>query len=414
MPKQGGPVSGVMLGLDLGTKFIKVAEVAARGNTLELLSAGIVPSPANLFAGDVISDPELAGATIRALLQQIGVHTNKVVASVRGQTSLVVRIIEVPKMREEEVADAMRWEVERHVPFAATGGVAMDYALLQPMEMVPDDGTAEVLLAVAEESLVKTLVDVIESAGLEPVALDIEPLALGRCFVSKDPDLKEKTIAILQMGARTSELTIISEDNPHLTRNLGIGGDNLTVAISNALGIREEEAEKIKKRHGEILLDKLGTLPSPPTPSREEEEEEAPFFPFTPPSAYELPAEELEEEKAPPPKMEEEPSKIGEVKEEVFNAMLPILGDMVNELRRSFEYMRARIGELQVEKLILTGGGALLPNIDKFFSLELGIPTEIGDPLKGLEINPRLSPLYIKEISPLLSPAIGLALRDFV
>ncbi len=112
--------------------------------------------------------------------------------------------------------------------------------------------------------------------------------------------------------------------------------------------------------------------------------------------------------------MEEEPSKIEEIEEEVFNAMLPILGDMVNELRRSFEYMRARMGELQVEKLILTGGGALLPNIDKFFSLELGIPTEIGDPLKGLEINPRLSPLYIKEISPLLSPAIGLALRDFV
>ncbi len=285
MPKQGGPVSGVMLGLDLGTKFIKVAEVAARGSSVELLTAGIVPSPANLFAGDVISDPELAGATIRALLQQIGIHTNKVVASVKGQTSLVVRIIEVPKMREEEVADAMKWEVERHVPFAATGGVAMDYALLQPMEMVPDDGTAEVLLAVAEESLVRTLVDVIESAGLEPVALDIEPLALGRCFVSKDPDLRGKTIAILQMGARTSELTLISEDNPHLTRNLGIGGDNLTAAISNALGIREEEAEQIKKRHAKILVDKLGTVPSPPTPSREEEEEEAPFFPFPPPPA---------------------------------------------------------------------------------------------------------------------------------
>ncbi|MGB9608359.1 MAG: type IV pilus biogenesis protein PilM, partial [bacterium] len=104
MPKNGGPASGIMLGLDLGSKFIKVAEISARGGELELLSAGILPTPSGLFSGDAIIDPQGAAEVIKALLQQVGVHTNKVVISAKGQTSVVVRIIEVPKMREEELA----------------------------------------------------------------------------------------------------------------------------------------------------------------------------------------------------------------------------------------------------------------------------------------------------------------------
>jgi len=411
MPKPGGPASGTMLGLDLGSKFIKVAEVNAKGGELELLSAGILPTPSGLFSGDTIIDPQGAAEIIKALLQQVGVHTNKVVISAKGQTSVVVRIIEVPKMREEELADAMRWEIERHVPFAATGAVTMDYAPLQSMDTIPDEGTGEVLMAVAEEGLIKALVDTVELAGLEPVAIDIEPLALGRCYVSKDQELRDKTIAILQMGARSSELTVIGQDNPRLTRTLTIGGNNITSAIGNALGVSDEEAEKIKKRYAAIFPEKLGVSSFAPTPTTPPPaEEESPFFPFS--SAYELPPEE---ETPPPQRVEREaPAEEKELSESVFEAILPILGDMVNELRRSFEYIRSRAGEMEIEKMIVSGGGALIKNINKFFQQELAIPVEIGDSLKGMKINPRLSPLYLNEISPLLAVAIGLAIRDFV
>lgn len=417
MPRDGGPVSGIMLGIDLGSKFIKVAEVSARGGELELLSAGILPTPSGLLSGDAIVDPQGVAEVLRAMLQQIGVRTNKVVMSVKGQTSVVVRIIEVPKMREDELADAMRWEIERHVPFASTGAVAMDYAPLQPMDTIPEEGTGEVLLAVAEEGLVKSIVDALELAGLEPVAIDIEPLALGRCFVSKDPQLKGASVAILQMGARSSELTLIAQDNPRLTRTLNIGGNNLTSAIGNALGVSDEEAEKIKKRYASIIVEKLGASTyASPTITPPAPEEEAPFFPFTP-SAYELPPEEpLSPPLGEPVEKEEKelPSEEKEIREEVFEAMLPVLGDMVNELRRSFEYIRTRAEDMQIERMIVSGGGALIKDIDKFFAQELGIPVEIGDSLKGMKLNPRLSAGYLGEISPLLSVAIGLAIRDFV
>lgn len=419
MPKNGGPASGIVLGLDLGSKFIKAVEVSSKGGELELLSAGIVPTPAGLFSGDVIVDPQGTAEVIRALLQQIGTHTNKVVMTVKGQTSLVVRIIEVPKMKEEELADAMRWEIERHVPFASTGAVTMDYAPLQPMDTVPDEGTGEVLMAVAEEGLIKAVVDTLELAGLEPLAIDIEPLALGRCFVSKDPLLKNSTVAILQMGARSSDLTVIGFDNPRLTRILNIGGNNITSAIGNALGVSDEEAEKIKKRYAAILVDKLGTSTFGAPPVSPPPEEEPPFFPFTP--AYELPPEETfpaptETPPAPeqPTPQKEIPGEEEKIVEEVFEAMLPVLGDMVNELRRSFEYIRTREGDIQIERMIICGGGALIKDIDKFLSQELGVVAEIGDPLKGVKINPRLSQGYIGEISPLLAVAIGAAIRDFV
>ncbi len=408
MPRNGGPVSGIMLGIDFGSKFIKVAEVSARGGELELLSAGILPTPSGLLSGDAIVDPQGAAETIKTLLQQVGVHTNKVVITVKGQTSVVIRIIEVPKMREDELADAMRWEIERHVPFASTGAVAMDYAPLQPMSTIPEEETGEVLLAVAEEGLIKAVVDSLELAGLEAVVIDIEPLALGRCFVGKDPELKGRTVAILQMGARSSELTVIGYDNPRLTRTLNIGGNNLTSAIGNALSVSDEEAEKIKKRYAAILVEKLGV----PTPTLPPAEEEAPFFPFSP--TYELPPEETPPSRVETPPERELPADEKEIREEVFEAMLPILGDIVNELRRSFEYVRSRAEELQIERLIVSGGGALIRDIDKFFSRELGVPTEVGDPLKGMKLNPRLSPAYLREISPLLSVAIGSAIRDFV
>lgn len=411
MPKDGGPVSGTMLGLDLGSKFIKVAEVSARGGELELLSAGILPSPADLFSGDVIVDPQGAAEVIKTLLQQVGVHTNKVVMTVKGQTSVVIRIIEVPKMKEEELADAMKWEIERHVPFASTGSVAMDYAPLQPMDLIPEEGTGEVLLAVAEEGLINAAVETLELAGLEPIAIDIEPLALGRCLVSKEPQLKGQGVAILQIGARSSELTVIGNDNPYLTRTLNIGGNNLTSAIGNALGVSDEEAEKIKKRHATILVEKLGVStvsPTPPPPSPPSEEE-SPFFPFAS-GAYELTPEET----YPPEEKKELPAEEKDLREEVFEAMLPVLGDMVNELRRSFEYIRTRVGELGMDRMIVSGGGALIKNIDKFFSKELGIPVEVGNSLRGMKLNPRLSPSYLGEISPLLTVAIGAAIRDFV
>jgi type IV pilus assembly protein PilM len=102
-------------------------------------------------------------------------------------------------------------------------------------------------------------------------------------------------------------------------------------------------------------------------------------------------------------------------KREIYDAMLPVLGELVTEIRRSLEYYRSRHEGAEVHRLILVGGTARLPGLPEFLSEELGIPAERGDPVVPLTVaNPHLSDELLHELSPVLAVAIGLAVRDLM
>src|SRR5262249_54740999 len=143
----------------------------------------VLPTPSDAISGTEIIDPVSLGRTLRQLFAQAGIKARKVVTSVAGQSSLVVRIIEVPKMTAKELQETMKWEVERHGPFAADQTV-MDCQPLSSPDEVPEGQNMEVLLAVAQEGLVAKHLAAISAAGLTPSAIDIEPLAVSRPLVS--------------------------------------------------------------------------------------------------------------------------------------------------------------------------------------------------------------------------------------
>src|SRR5687767_4183014 len=178
LKKSGGPV----VGLDIGSSFIKACEIDVRGGKANLRGICVLPTPPEALANTEIVDPVALGKVIKAVLQQSGIKAKKVVTCVAGQSSLVVRIIEVPKMTRNELAETMKWEIERHVPFAAEQ-VVMDYQPLVPPEDVPEGQNMEVLLAVAQEALVMRHVEAVQAAGLQPLAIDIEPLAVSRSLL---------------------------------------------------------------------------------------------------------------------------------------------------------------------------------------------------------------------------------------
>ncbi|HEU4752913.1 MAG TPA: pilus assembly protein PilM, partial [Armatimonadota bacterium] len=131
--KAGGPV----VGLDIGTNFIKACEIDCRGGKPHLRGIAVLPTPPEAVANNEITDPVTLGKTIKQVLSQAGIKARQVVTAVAGQSSLVVRIIEVPKMTRAELQETMKWEIERHVPFAAEQ-VVMDYQPLVSPEEVPD------------------------------------------------------------------------------------------------------------------------------------------------------------------------------------------------------------------------------------------------------------------------------------
>jgi len=177
---------GPVIGLDIGTQQIKFVEMRPTKSGLTVTSLGVGATPFGVLQNNIITDPQLMGQTIRQLLKESGATAKRVIGTVAGQSAVVIRIIEVPKMTELELKETMKWEVERHVPFAPSETV-IDYHLLPSLDPQNDSNpNMEVLLAVAQQDIVNNYIDTVYAAKLDPVAIDIEPLAAARAIIEVD------------------------------------------------------------------------------------------------------------------------------------------------------------------------------------------------------------------------------------
>jgi len=422
-----------VLGLDIGTSRIKFVEARMGRAGPVVLNAGIGMTPRDTIANGVIVDPDTLGAAVRQLLAEHGVRTNNVISSVASQSSLVVRPIEVPRMTREELTNTMQWEVDRHIPFAASE-VVMDFEPLVPPEELPEDAqNMEVLLAVAQEDMVERHVQTLYNAGLEPLALDVEPLSACRSLIdiNADEGAYERTYALLNIGANTTDLSIIRRGLLSFTRPIPLAGDNITNAIAESLGYEFHEAERAKLEEGTVYVQGAPALEAPrapePAPQRPPEvivrppEEEGEESDTDRGRVFDLGAESGPTEQPP----EQEPPKTslpavhaaggGGPGRQVYDAMLPTLVEMVTEIRRSVEYYVNRFPESRVDRILLFGGTARLPHFAEFLGNEVGMEVEVGDPFRRLEIDEGSVPVEaVRDNACFMPIVVGLAIRDLI
>jgi len=246
-----------ILALDIGTRFIKAAELRLSKGIISLLNVAVRPTPANVLNSNQILDPVGLGRAVREMLAVNKIKTKNVIVSVSGQSSVVVRPIELPKMSRKELNDTMKFEVERHIPFTADE-VVMDYApLIEPDELPEDESNMKVLLAVAQEELIKSYLKVIQAAGLKPVAMDVEILSVVRALLDIHNDTfgYTETVALVNIGAVSTDISIVDKGLVIFTRSVPIAGDTLTEAIADQLGRDIADAEELKKELGTIFLE---------------------------------------------------------------------------------------------------------------------------------------------------------------
>lgn len=251
-----------MVGLDVGADSIKVVEAKYGKDGITITGLGMAKTPDGVIDNDVILDPKALGAAIKSLLAESGIKTKQVTSSVTGQSRVVIRVIEVPKMADQELAETMKWEVERQVPFPPNE-VVMDYQPLPKSINDPNAQNMEVLLAVAQEELVTSHCEALQSAGLKPVAIDIEPLAAGRALLSEAPVGKGEVVAIVNIGSGDTDLGVF--ENGELafpSPPLSIAGASFTREISEALGQTLEQAETMKKEYAAVKLDGFSQTPT--------------------------------------------------------------------------------------------------------------------------------------------------------
>jgi type IV pilus assembly protein PilM len=423
-----------VLGLDIGTSRIKFVEARlGRGGPI-VINAGIGMTPRDTIANGVIVDPSTLGAAVRQLLSEHGVGTKAVVSSVASQSSLVVRPIEVPRMTREELASTMQWEVDRHIPFAASE-VVMDFEpLIPPEELPPDAQNMDVLLAVAQEDMIEAHVQTLYSAGLDPLALDVEPLSACRSLIdiNRDEGSYERTYALLNIGATTTDLSIIRQGLLSFTRPIPLAGDNITNAIAENLGYEFHEAERLKLEQATVYVEGAPALEAPRAP-------EAPTVPEpevgrAPPLESGEQAEgpeggerifDLGADTAPAGGPPEEPPEIrlpavhaptaGSPGRQVYDAMVGTLVEMVTEIRRSIEYYANRFPESRVDKILLFGGTARLGNFAEFLSNEVGMAVEVGNPFRRVAADQGTVPPDVLQTNACLMPiVVGLAIRDMI
>ncbi len=417
-----------VLGLDIGTSRIKFVEARLGRSGPVVFNVGMGMTPRDTISNGVIVDPETLGAAVRQMLSEHGVRTRSVVSSVASQSSLVVRPIEVPRMTRVELQSTMQWEVDRHIPFAASE-VIMDFEPLIPPEQLPEDAqNMEVLLAVAQEDMIEAHVQTLFNAGLDPVALDVEPLSACRSLidVARDQGSYERTYALLNIGAQTTDLSIFRPGGLlSFTRPIPVAGDNITNAIADNLGYEFHEAERAKMEHGRVYIEgapalsaSIGAPPGEPAvfdhapPPEDETEPKGRIF-------------DLGAETSPPrPPAQQPPGSAlpaihaptaGSPERQVYDAMLPTVVELVTEVRRSIEYYVNRFPDSRVDSVLMYGGTARLGSFAEFLGNEIGTKVEVANPFAHLTVEEGSVPLEMHNENACFMPiVVGLAIRDMI
>ena len=278
-------------GLDVSDISLKIVQFGA-GREIAAYSDAAIPK--DVVAADIIKDPKSLISVIREAVAhpQFGRITSPHVVASIPETKSFVRVIQMPRMSEEEAREAVPWEAEQYIPMPI-GQVYLDWLILQnnvigsSAKQSQGDGIATaptgprnddpskmtVLITAAPRDYVDTYVAVLKEAGLRPAALEVESQATARSLVS-DKYARE-AVLIADIDTIRTSLIIYNKGVLEFTSSLPMAGNVFTEAISKALTIDTASAEKLKREVG------LGDdTPSPTLPTRGREKTKNSSYPL--------------------------------------------------------------------------------------------------------------------------------------
>jgi type IV pilus assembly protein PilM len=345
-------VARSVVGLDIGTSAARAAELSLKKHpmVLERFSQVALP-PGAVQAGEVL-DPERVAKALRTMWSQAGFSTKRVALGVANQ-KVVVRQVDLPWMPVADLRQSLDLQVADYIP------MPVDEALLE--EIVDEHGTRllRVLLVAAQRHMVDTMLQAVTLAGLQPVAVDLASFALLRALGEPDElTMPGVTEALVDIGAGITNIVVHSAGQPKFVRILLMGGDDITGAIADRVGVPMDQAEAIK-----VDLGLAGAG-------------------FEGPDSH--PASRV----------------IGTT-----------AAQLVEEVRGSLDYYLAQPHSVRVGRIVLSGGGGLLTGLDAWLSAATGLPVEPAQPLAALALGKLgLSPEQLEQVRPLTAVPVGLAM----
>ena len=246
------------VGLDIGSGLVKVAVVDHSGEVPELIGIAIEPLLPDAIVEGEVMDPGIVTEAVRNVMQAAGVKSREVATAVGGR-DVIIKKIQIERVKEQQARELMRWEAEQHVPFDMES-VELDFQILDPysegMEM-------SVLLVAAKRDLVATKIGILTDAGLTPSVVDVDAFALHNAFEANYPDAMNGVVALVNIGHEVTNINILDSGIPVLTRDITVGTRRFREDLQRERGVSAEDAEAMlrgydRSAHLDSVLDSRG------------------------------------------------------------------------------------------------------------------------------------------------------------
>ena len=338
-----------LVGLDIGSRSVKVAEITDSKNGPKLKRFGMADIPAGAIGDGAISDPASAAEAIRQLFKSSNVKETNVAVSIGGY-SVIVKKINVQTMPEEQLQETIHFEAEQYIPFDISD-VNLDFQILGENEN--NSSQMSVFLVAAKKEMVNDYINLVTLAGLTPCIIDVEAFALQNIFEA-NYDIEDENVALIDIGASKTSLNILKGNSSVFMRDVALGCLQVNQKIMSLLDCSYDQAELLK--FGE--------------------------------TSAKMSAEELNQ------------------------IISSVVTDWCTEIRRALDFFYTNYPDDQIKRIILSGGGAHIAEFRKLLATESSAQVEILDPFKKIGVDEKtFDPEFIRQIAPQAAIAMGLALR---
>lgn len=354
--------------LDISDPSLKLIKLNKSGDDLRLASFGETKLGQGIIKkGEIKKENELIDAIKKSITEVEGekIKTKYVSCSLPEEKAFL-QVIRMPKMSEEDLKSAIVYEAENYIPLPIES-VYLDFQIISNED---DSQEMEVLIAAFPKNIVDSYTNCLKKAGLKILSLEVESLAIARALVEKE--FSKQPLLLIDFGFSRTGFVIFSGKSVRFTSSIQVSSNNFTQIIAKNLNLKEDVAEKLKIRHG---LEGKVTF------------------------------------------------KIGEEKNEkkiekgiVFEALIPALADLIQQIKRCQNYYQnhaSRNGspDTEIEKVLLCGGGANLKGLPELLSVELKVPVSLGDPWANIYNQGNVISQLSIEDSLSYTTALGLALK---
>jgi len=345
--------ANTLLGIDISSTSVKLLELSRSGSRYRVEAYAVEPLPANAVVEKNIAELEGVGQALQRVVAKAKTGCKSAVVAVSG-SAVITKIIEMDAgLSDEELENQLKIEADQYIPYPVEE-VAIDFEVQGPAPRSP--GRAEVLLAACRKENVEIREAALALAGLTAKVVDVEAYALERSYGLLAPQLGaahgELTVAVVDIGATMTTLSVLHNGRTIYTREQLFGGRQLTEEIQRRYGLSQEEAGLAKKQGG---------LP-----------------------------DDYDSE-----------------------VLLPFKEAVVQQVSRSLQFFFAAGQFHDVDCILLAGGTASIPGLDHMIQQKIGTQTLVANPFADMALSSKVNAGALASDAPALMIACGLALRSF-